>query len=285
MDKSDPKNIIKKHYRTLHKLITIVNKDFETEAIHQLRVEYKKLRAFLRMISNEKPPHEKIKIPRKVKKAYAVTGSIRDLQLQHKNMLAITGEHVKKIKLYLKFLDCQVRILQPQFRHIPLNETIDKCIRETEGLILEKINTIVAGRFINNNCIAITAIISSGNFSDVNMHTIRKHLKDVFYTMQKLGNAGEEIKFHAVEILHPEKNYLDTLLEEFGNLQDKITSISLLDKHWLRPLGKANREILLRIKDTLITDHNAIKKALIERLEHEIAPHLEKLNNLNACTV
>ena len=285
MDKSDPINIIKKHYRALHKLITIVNKDFETEAIHQLRVEYKKLRAFLRMISEEKEKQEKIKIPRKVKKAYAVAGSIRDLQLQHKNMLAITGEHAKKIKPYLKLLDHQVRILQPQFRDIPLNKTIDKCTKETEELILEKINTIVAGRFINNNCIAITAIITSGNFSDVNMHTIRKHLKDIFYTMQKLENAGKGIKFHIIEILHPEKNYLDTLLEEFGNFQDKITSISLLGEHWLRSLGKANREILRRIKDTFIADHNAIKKALIERLEHEIVPHLEKLNNLNACTV
>ena len=285
MDKSDPKNIIKKHYRALHKLIIIVNKDFETEAIHQLRVEYKKLRAFLRMISEEKEKQEKIKIPRKVKKAYAVAGSIRDLQLQHKNMSAITGEHTKKIKPYLKLLDHQVRILKPQFRHIPLDKAIDKCTKETGGLILEKVNTIVAGRFINNNCLAITAIITSGNFSDLNMHTIRKHLKDIFYTMQKLESAGEEIKFHAIEILHPEKNYLDTLLEEFGNLQDKITSISLLDEHWLRPLGKANREILLSIKDTLIAEHNAIKKAIIQRLEHEIVPHLEKLNNLNACTI
>ncbi len=190
MDKSDPKNIITKHYRSLHKLITIVNKDFETESIHKLRVEYKKLRAFLRMLSTENASQKKIKIPRKLKKAYAIAGSIRDLQLQHKTILAFAGKEKKRIKSYLKLLEHQVRILQAQFRDIPVKKAISKWIKKTGASTLEKINVTIAGRFINNNCMAIIAIITSGNFSDANMHDVRKHLKDIFYTIQKLESAG-----------------------------------------------------------------------------------------------
>ena len=205
MDKSDPKNIIKKNYRALHKLIIIVNKDFETEAIHKLRVEYKKLRAFLRMISNEMPPHKKIKIPGKLKKAYAIAGSIRDLQLQQKSVLGITGEREKKIKSYLKLLEHQVRILQSQFRDTPVEKSIIKSIEKTGKLTFEKINTIVAGKFIDDNCAAVISIITSQNFNDTNMHATRKYLKDIFYTMQKLENAAAEINFNNGDVFKPEK--------------------------------------------------------------------------------
>ncbi len=283
MDKSDPKNIIKKYYRTLHKLVIIVNKDFETEAIHKLRVEYKKLRAFLRMISTENSSQKKIKIPEKLKKVYAIAGSIRDLQLQQKSMLTITGESTKKTKSYLKLLEHQVSILQSQWRDVPLEKTIIKSLKKTDEIVFGKINPIAAGRFINNNCTAIAAIITGRNFSDVNMHVIRKYLKDIFYTIQQLENVEDEIKFNSIEIL--EKKYLDKLLEEFGNLQDKNTSISLLDEHWLHPLGKASREILIRIKNVFISERDVLTKALIQRLEHEIIPHLEKLKNVKVCTV
>ena len=285
MDKSDPKNIIIKHYRALRKLIITINKDFETEAIHKLRVEYKKLRAFLRMISNEKPSQEKIKIPHKLKKAYAIAGSIRDLQLQQKSITGITTAVAKETKSYLKKLRRQVRILQPQFRNIPLDKTIDKRIKKTEKLILEKINTIVAGRFVDNNCAAIVSIITGKNFNDANMHAIRKHLKDIFYTIQKLESAGAEINFQSGEILNAEKKYFDELLEKFGNLQDKSTSISLLEEHRIRPLGKADNEILMRIRNVFIAERDTLKKAIIQRLEHEIIPHLEKFKNVTGCAV
>lgn len=285
MDKSDPKNIIKKHYSTLDKFIKLVNEDFETEAIHKLRVEYKKLRAFLRMISTENSSQKKIKIPGKLKKVYAIAGSIRDLQLQQKSMLTITGESTKKTKSYLKLLEHQVSILQSQWRDVPLEKTIIKSLKKTDEIVFEKINAIAAGRFINNNCTAIAAIITGRNFSNLNMHVIRKYLKDIFYTIQQLENAEDEIKFNSIEIFYAEKKYLDKLLEEFGNLQDKNTSITLLDEHWLYPLDKAGREILIRIKNVFITERDVLTKALIQRLEHEIIPPLEKLKNVKVCTV
>ena len=281
MDKSDPKNIIKKHYRKLIKLITIVNKHFKTESIHELRVEYKKLRAFLRMISEEKDAEQKIKIPGKLKKAYHIAGSIRDLQLQCKSILAITEEETKKPKSYLKLIEQQIKKLKPEFSDIPLKKTIKKSIKKTGELTVEKINIIQSGKFINNNCTAIMAIITSRNFDDVNMHAIRKHLKDIFYTMQELEDINNETEFNTRAIAKEEIEYFDQLLEEIGNFQDKCTSIALLDDNWLYSLNSANRQILKGIKETFIADKYTIKNDLINKLQHEIIPHLQVFQNID----
>lgn len=53
MDAEQITKITNAHYRKLNKHLKKITEDFDAEAIHQFRVEYKKLRAFLRMISQE----------------------------------------------------------------------------------------------------------------------------------------------------------------------------------------------------------------------------------------
>ena len=51
----------------------------ELDAVHDWRVDYKKLRAVLRMASEE---DEKIDIPLSLKDVYSISGEIRDRQMQ-----------------------------------------------------------------------------------------------------------------------------------------------------------------------------------------------------------
>ena len=53
MNQEQIKHITNNHYRKLKKHIKTVAEDFDVEAIHQFRVAYKKLWAFLRMISQD----------------------------------------------------------------------------------------------------------------------------------------------------------------------------------------------------------------------------------------
>lgn len=275
MYKKEIKNIINNHYRELNKLIKIVNKDFQTESIHQMRVEYKKLRALLRMISDEKHAGQKIKIPTKIKKGYHIAGSIRDLQLQQKSILAITEKETKKPESYLKLLEQHIKKLRPHFYHIPLEKTIKKSITKNSVLIVEKIDTIHAAKFINSNCMAIMAIIMNRDFSDVNMHEVRKHLKDIFYALQELKAPDKETEFNPFAIAKEEMEYFNQLLEELGNFQDACTSIALLDEHYLRKIISDNRKILMKIKETLIANKFTIKNNLINKLQYQLIPHMQ----------
>ena len=48
--------------------------------------------------------------------------------------------------------------------------------------------------------------------------------------------------------LNRKRKYFDDLLEEFGNLQDKSTSIALLDEHWIHSLSLPDKEFLMQNK-------------------------------------
>ena len=86
MNQEQIKHIINNHYRKLKKHIKKVSEDFDVEAIHQFRVEYKKLWAFLRMISQQQETAGEINVSKKLKKGYNISGSIRDLQLQQQRI-------------------------------------------------------------------------------------------------------------------------------------------------------------------------------------------------------
>ncbi|MBK8496118.1 MAG: CHAD domain-containing protein [Chitinophagaceae bacterium] len=51
MNKKQLKHITDEHYRLLKKHIKKVAENFDADTIHQMRVAYKKLRAFFRMIN------------------------------------------------------------------------------------------------------------------------------------------------------------------------------------------------------------------------------------------
>ncbi|WP_202552057.1 CHAD domain-containing protein [Ginsengibacter hankyongi] len=280
MTESEIRNIINNHYRQLNKFIRKVNKHFEPESIHRLRVEYKKLRAFLRMISVENDCGKKIKISKKLKNAYHVAGEIRDLQLQHQRMLAIKTKEINPTGAYHQLLERNINKLKGEFASISLKKAINKSIKKAKVLDGKKINSICGVKFIEDNCAAIVAIIISGNFTDANMHVIRKRLKDVFYTIHVFEDAKNELKFCGSAITKAEMEYFDGLLEELGNFQDQITSLALLNDEWLNLLSTDDRQVLIAIKDKFSSDKNAIKNGIVIKLQSEIRPHLQIFSRL-----
>ena len=89
MNRRQIKDIINRHYRNLIKYFRKVKKHFDDEAIHQLREEYKKLRAFLRLLSWQREGKETAKISGRLKRCYTIAGSIRDLQLQQQRIKSL----------------------------------------------------------------------------------------------------------------------------------------------------------------------------------------------------
>ena len=62
------------------------------ESIHEFRTEIKKLRAFLRLLNVEAGDDSRLKISKEMKTFYGYAGTIRNLQLQLKNMYAFAGD-------------------------------------------------------------------------------------------------------------------------------------------------------------------------------------------------
>src|SRR5712671_976701 len=81
MEKKDPTHIIHDYFKQLNRHAGKVKKDFTEKAIHDFRIDVKKLRAFLRMLRLRAKKPEQLKYSHPFKKMYSLTGKIRDRQL------------------------------------------------------------------------------------------------------------------------------------------------------------------------------------------------------------
>ena len=84
MNKQVIQHIIKGHYKKIKKQLNNIPAAFNPKDIHQFRVTYKKLRAFLRMISMQNKTDDKLNISKSIKSCYHLSGLLRDFQIQQK---------------------------------------------------------------------------------------------------------------------------------------------------------------------------------------------------------
>lgn len=269
MNHKQIKHITNNHYRKLKKQIKIVAEDFDVEAIHQFRVEYKKLRAFLRMISQQHEMAGEIKISKKLKKGYNISGSIRDLQLQQQRIMAATKQELKKPQAYISLLQKEIEKLQPELSEIFLEKPVTASKNKTDASIPDEFPLNSFRNFVQKKWEAIYAIIASRHFSDDNIHAIRKSLKDLFYNLKIY--EGEEHELLSLSIWKgKDEQYFNEILDELGSFQDKCTAIALLKSYWLNKLNTYNRELLERIKKEWVKDKVNMKRLLVKELKADV---------------
>jgi len=189
-------------------------------------------------------------------------------------MLLIKTEAIKPGEVYLQILEQDINKLKAELTGVSFKKSIKKSIKIFKELDGKKINATCSAKFIVNNCAAITTVITSGNFTDKNMHAIRKNLKDIFYTINAFEDAKQKLKFGGSPIANNEMEFFNRLLEELGNFQDMITSLALLNNERLNPLSTEEREELLAIKEIFCAEKNSIKNRIVVKLQNELMPHL-----------
>ena len=271
MNQEQIKHITDTHYRKLNKHFKHILPGFDAEKIHQHRVEYKRLRAFFRMMSQEHETAGKITIAKNLKKAYSIAGSIRDLQLQQQRILKATKQEHKKPQAYLNLLQKEIDKLKPELSEIFLKKPVTESKNKTDSSIPGEFPLNSFRNFVQQKWAAVYAIIVSGHFSDDNLHAIRKGIKDLFYNL-KIYEGVEHASLSLSIWKGKDEQYLNKLLDELGSFQDKCTAIDLLKSYWLNNLNKYNRELLERIKKEWIKDKLTMKQRLVKKLKTDIVP-------------
>lgn len=279
MDRAQIKNITDSRYRKLKKHIENVADSFDPEAIHLFRVEYKKLRAFFRMLSQGDKSAGEIKILKKLKKAYNVSGSIRDLQLQQQRITEAAKKEPKPPRGYLNLVQKEIDKLKPELLDIISENPVAECKKKTDAAVPVEFSDLQFNSFIKRKQADVTAVIEAGYFSDDTIHSVRKNLKDVFYNLKIYKASGTDVS--PVDKGKGEK-YFDQLLNELGDFQDKCTAIALLKSYWINSLNTYNRELLASIKKTWVKEKVNLKKLLIKKLKTDIALYTDSITRLSA---
>jgi len=269
MEKIYISHITNTHYRKLKINGVQITAGFDLEAIHQFRVEYKKLRAILRMLSQQKEIGE-IEVSKKLKKVYNILGSIRDMQLQQQRIKEASGKESKKAQLYHHLLEREMDKLKPEVSDIFMENPVDDSKRKTNPPLPKKFSLNSFKSFANQKWNTIHSIIGSGYYSDDNIHVIRKNLKNLYYNLKIY--KGIEFDTLSVSVWKgKEEIYFDQLLDELGNFQDKCTAIALIKSYWLNSFSMTCKELLERIKKEWIKEKVGIKQLLIKKLRADLA--------------
>jgi CHAD domain-containing protein len=272
MNKEQIKNITSKHYKKINKQSKIVTEGFDVEAIHQMRVEYKKLRALLRMLSQGSYAEKEIKMSGKLKKTYNIAGSIRDLQLQHQRVQETTKQEPKKPLSYLHLLEKEIDKLKPVLIESFSEKPVADSKKKTDELLPDSFAVADFKKFARQKWSAIHAILISGHFSDGNIHFIRKCLKDLIYNLKVYEGVEYEVLSASIWKGKNHK-YFDNLLNELGNFQDQCIGIALLKDGWLNSLKAYNWELLEQVKRKWVKEKINNKQFLLTKLKTDLLLH------------
>ena len=266
MTKNQVKHIIDDHYRKSKKQLNHIIPGFDPESIHQFRVWYKKLRAFLRMISQQNEKGRGVKFFKKLKKAYKISGSIRDLQLQQQRIQQTINPKLKKPEGYLMLLQKEIEKLKPAFSEIISEEPVSESIKRTGAAIPDKFTLLDFKLFSEKKWDAVNTIVVSGHFSDERIHAIRKNLKDLFYNLKISEGVDGDIESLSVWRGN-EEPYIDQLLDELGNFQNNCMAIILIKSYWKDSLIDGNRVKLVKLKKIWEKQKQKQKQLLVKKLK------------------
>src|SRR6478735_6366663 len=136
MDQAQIKHLNKQFYRKIKKATDDIA-NFDADKIHQFRVSYKKWRAFFRLIVMYEEGAKEIKISKKLKKAYHLSGTIRDLQLQVQRMKADGENNQVQPTGYIDLLKEEEKNLKPELMALFDDGALTETKKKTDSLMPE----------------------------------------------------------------------------------------------------------------------------------------------------
>jgi CHAD domain-containing protein len=263
------KHITNSHYRKLKKYSKKIAEDPDVEEIREFRTEYKKLRAFFRMLSQRNEAGEEIKIAKELKSLNHTIGSIRDLQLELQQIKEATKQEPKKPSAYLALLRKEIKKLKPELTELFEKKPVSESKKKTDKAMPDKFLLRNYKDFMRQKRDAADTIIKRGYFSDDNIHSIRKILKDLFYSLKAYRKTDHDLPSSGIW-KGKDEQYVHTLLDELGNFQNRSTAIALLKSYWIKSLNSHEQALLQRIKKTWIREKRSMKNLLIRKLKKDI---------------
>lgn len=262
MEQQDLQKAVKHQYHSLTALLQNMNSGFSINWIHKFRLEYKKLRAILKSISTT---GFVFSIPGKLKKAYHISGKIRDIQLLIKR-LENTGQKNSKCNLFIiKLLHNSLEINKQILSHLLSKKMLKKCRKKTIDELPEDFHFEGVHQFAKQEWEQLDNILHYKYFSDNRLHQLRTGLKNmtladtVFEKYQAANN---------LEIIKPWKvPAVALLVERLGDYQDQCASISILKALDIADFSVTEKMELAYKKKTFVSQKLQMKKSLIEDIK------------------
>ncbi|NII25053.1 CHAD domain-containing protein [Pseudoflavitalea sp. X16] len=253
--------VIKKHGRRIKKYGDQLPGSFETEMIHELRIEYKKLRAFIRLLKMDSRTRHHIMSP-DFKTLYAAAGQVRDLQLFLPSVIARSEKDNTPLPVYVQHL--QQRLFKAKEALVEAVEKLraGKALDHITHALPASLNDAAIRKFIHHKVAAVQVILLALE-KDKELHTIRKQLKDIIYNI-RIFDSDWGISF-PVTAWRSEKRLQDTAAM-LGDFNDRCIALSFLSEEIIDTLPEAEKDVLQAWRLEMGEEKEMFKQQMIGQL-------------------
>lgn len=243
MQQSDMAEVINLHFDAINKLTRKAPVHFNKNVLYNLRVEIKKLRAFLHLVKTEPGSSDNLKVKKRLKTFYGYIGIIRTIQLQEHLMAELLTQDMPAIEEYIHQLKSEaegwkkevIKLLRDQ---TDFNEERDAILAS----LPEKLSKLSVRRFVRQKAEEIEGFLILRQAEENNLHALRNVLKDVVYNWPYVKAAADllPLEMSSFEKLHA----LATLL---GNYGDQCTALDYLQPGNINLVTDRKGQDLLRL--------------------------------------
>ncbi|WEK21047.1 MAG: CHAD domain-containing protein [Candidatus Pedobacter colombiensis] len=250
---------LEKRMAYIEKYAKLILAGGDKEAIHQLRIGFKKLRAFLRLAGLKSSAEKRPMIPSELKQIYRYTGKVRDLQLYYHNIFPF----YHKADSYPHQVLHQIAVAKGTLLTVLKDFRFYKATKRMKKKAPDGVSKRILDKFIQKKTVAIGKL-TGGNIQNGRLHVLKKYLKDVSYTLKVFHTRARKYFPIAGKVNRHELDELSNILNEY---LDCVVGLTLLNEALSGDLSADDADILKKIKKEWI-----IKKARTRRLAMVMLP-------------
>ena len=243
-----------RHYRH-------ILKNFDEDAIHDFRVEIKKLRAFLRLLSVAVVGQESLKIPTQLKDFYTTVGDFRNLQIHSQRISTLCHDlSLPQPDLYFRFLQNEQATLKKNLHALAKTISWEKIKKETGKDVPPAIQEDHCRAFLLHKKLYLQQLLALP-LSDEALHEIRKLLKDILYNWQFIGLYATG----TLPATIAQQKTIEALTTKLGDFQDLCTTTDLLQAY-INNENNPDTATLQLLQQKLLSQKQAFKAAVCDDL-------------------
>jgi CHAD domain-containing protein len=252
MDKDSLKEVLHKKFSALHKDASKATDAFDKESIHDLRVGYKKLRAFLRALKTD----ENQKLPDTFKKLYRSAGALRDSQLYFEAITNYCGQNQKDMPTYTGILSEEMKQAEHAFKEAVKETPFDKIKEQLEENLPGTLPDERIIEYVENKKHRIRILVDVPR-TDAGIHAIRKDLKDILYTFNTFKDE------HFLVVTDSQEQVLKKATDTLGTYIDICTNLAMLEDGLLKEIPEDEKAVLLQLQQSW-THEKLVQKTAVE---------------------
>ena len=268
--KQETREVIGERLNKLNKYLHKAGGRFRAETIHSFRLEVKKLRSFLTLLSLN---GHLISLPKRLKKLYRLLGRIRLVQLQSKTVFEVANKCNKVQPVHY--------LISLENERSKLKKEAKKYIRKMKPLKIKSFGKNLPDEITKENSLKyftleenkLVDLLHLPNPDEESLHGIRKIMKGMLYDLPYLKDR----RIRDRELNKTRTADMKVLESKIGEFHDISTSLRLLNEALKDSSEKGENHCL-----TLILSHWQKDKENLKRQITDLELTLSDKNNKTA---